>query len=124
LWLVDWDVLLSKSRALEVVQLYQSLAPLLCCMDAADKLRALCPLLAAVPIEGHFELLVLIRRLKEAAGVRYLDELGEKLLMHRTNSRGRHSQLIFPHHRLPRPAGILSRVFTRVSKGGWRIFPA
>lgn len=83
LWLCDWETYMTPARARQVVAMYQSLAPAVCCLDAGDKLRALCPLLAAVPVEGHTELLSLIDRLKEAAECEHLDELGERLLRSR-----------------------------------------
>ena len=97
LWLCDMDEYVTVDRAKHVIEMYSILAPLLFCEDGADKLRALCPLLACIPVEGHKQLLLLIDCLKERAGVEGIDEVGEKLLVVRASSRSAWSRLTFSY---------------------------
>lgn len=61
------DQILSEENAIRIIQQYEELSSRVHCMYREDKLRALCPLLAAIPVDGQAELMSLVRRITDAA---------------------------------------------------------
>ena len=68
LWLCDPEEPMSQEVALQVLERYDQLSGKLDCRMMADKIRALCPLLANCPVESQQELVYLVRRIEQASG--------------------------------------------------------
>eukprot|EP00873_Tetraselmis_striata_P022324 jgi/Tetstr1/442588/TSEL_030684.t1 len=80
-WLREPGVpLLSEEQAADIIRRYRLLAGRTHCQNHEDKLRALCPLLANIPVESHEELLELLDHIAERAPGEILDGRGEDLL--------------------------------------------
>eukprot|EP00873_Tetraselmis_striata_P005877 jgi/Tetstr1/426141/TSEL_016469.t1 len=86
-WLLgsEVDSILTAANAASIIRKYADLSARVNCLNREDKLRALCPMIANIPVDGQHELLALIRRIDSAApSGMVLDESGTLLLMHST----------------------------------------
>jgi len=84
-WLLgsEVDSILTAANAASIIRKYADLSARVNCLNREDKLRALCPMIANIPVDGQHELLALIRRIDSAApSGMVLDESGTLLLMH------------------------------------------
>lgn len=57
------ETVLSEQQARAIFTRYHELAAATTCSEPMDKIRALCPLLANMPVESHDELLDLLREI-------------------------------------------------------------
>jgi len=76
---------ISTEQAKDIIARYRLLAARTTCTNQEDKLRALCPMLANIPVESHGELLRLVDHLSSRAQ-EPLDQVAVQILRGTRNS--------------------------------------
>ena len=90
MWLRKAGKTITREQALSVLRAYDTTAPRLTCAIPGDKIRALCPLLAATPVESGQELVFLVQEIARSAGQdlhHWLEALFDRSLVARFKSR-------------------------------------